>query len=543
MLSQNTNALGIIFPNSYDNTVPELVTERAMASIPFAGRYRMVDFVLSSMANCGISNVSIVVRKNYHSLMDHLGTGREWDMARRHGGLNIVPPFAEKGVRIYSGRVEALGSIMNFLENQKEKYVVMSDANVALNYDFNALLAAHQASGADVTVAYQKTEIPEGRKNDNYTLTVDADGRVTELLFNDYRPGVQNLDLNIYVLERETLLKLVRDATSRGLIYFERDILAHNVNILNIHALEYTGYVAHVCDMKSYFDENLKLTDDENLERYLGLSVLGNIPNADGRKSGKYGYYKTYAAYISAVAAQTRQMLMSVSRHQSATWSLCLPCGLLPEKRIQPGGSGAFPVQFRLVYNYIRPFTPLGIRHLRAHTRPDSRLVRPVTLHHALYTQILRYRHRHGNVAPAVPARFKQYSRLKHGIRLVQTQPPMLEIHIYRRMYQRIELSQQTFIQEHPLGHISPVQSAVPVSLRPKQILYVFHQHMVRIHHFLGSRVGIIHRRAFFLQHFCQRGLAGAYTARQSHRVNRRFHIFFVFLPVFQTIADIYSLR
>ena len=70
MLSQNTNALGIIFPNSYDNTVPELVTERAMASIPFAGRYRMVDFVLSSMANCGISNVSIVVRKNFHSLMD-----------------------------------------------------------------------------------------------------------------------------------------------------------------------------------------------------------------------------------------------------------------------------------------------------------------------------------------------------------------------------------------------------------------------------------------------------------------------------------------
>ena len=266
MLRQNTNALGIIFPNSYDNTVPELVTERAMASIPFAGRYRMVDFVLSSMANCGISNVSIVVRKNYHSLMDHLGTGREWDMARRHGGLNIVPPFAEKGVRIYSGRVEALGSILSFLEHQKEKYVVMSDANIAVNYDFNALLAAHQASGADVTVAYQKTEIPEGRKNDNYTLTIDSDGRVTELLFNDYRSGVQNLDLNIYVLERETLIKLVKDATARGLIYFERDILAHNVNILNIHALEYTGYVAHICDMKSYFDENLKLIDDRNLE-------------------------------------------------------------------------------------------------------------------------------------------------------------------------------------------------------------------------------------------------------------------------------------
>ena len=120
MLRQNTNALGIIFPNSYDNTVPELVTERAMASIPFAGRYRMVDFVLSSMANCGISNVSIVVRKNYHSLMDHLGTGREWDMARRHGGLNIVPPYAQSQSKVYHGRVEALYSIVNFLAEQKE---------------------------------------------------------------------------------------------------------------------------------------------------------------------------------------------------------------------------------------------------------------------------------------------------------------------------------------------------------------------------------------------------------------------------------------
>ena len=126
MLSQNTNALGIIFPNSYDNTVPELVTERAMASIPFAGRYRMVDFVLSSMANCGISNVSIVVRKNYHSLMDHLGSGREWDLLRKNGGLSIFPPYAEKNMKVYSGRVEALESILPYLKSKKEKYVILS---------------------------------------------------------------------------------------------------------------------------------------------------------------------------------------------------------------------------------------------------------------------------------------------------------------------------------------------------------------------------------------------------------------------------------
>ena len=114
-VKKNNNALGIVFPNSYDNTVPELVTERLMASIPFAGRYRLIDFVLSSMSNSGIDNVSVIVRKNYHSLMDHLGTGAAWDMARNRGGLNIVPPFAEKEVKIYNGRVEALSSIMTFL--------------------------------------------------------------------------------------------------------------------------------------------------------------------------------------------------------------------------------------------------------------------------------------------------------------------------------------------------------------------------------------------------------------------------------------------
>ena len=160
MVNSNANALGVIFPNSYDTLVPELVGERLMASIPFASRYRMVDFILSSMVNCGIDNISLIVRKNYHSLMDHLGSGREWDLTRKNGGLNIVPPFAEKTVKVYNGRVEALASILDFLKSQKEKYVVMSDANIAVNFDFKALIEAHIASGADVTVGLRREEIP-----------------------------------------------------------------------------------------------------------------------------------------------------------------------------------------------------------------------------------------------------------------------------------------------------------------------------------------------------------------------------------------------
>ena len=158
MVNSNANAIGIIFPNSYDNLVPELAGDRLMASIPFAGRYRIIDFLLSSLANCGISNIAIVVRENYHSLMDHLGSGRAWDLLRKNGGLSIFPPYAEKNMKVYSGRVEALESILPYLKSKKEKYVIMMDANIAVDFDFNAMLAEHIESGADVTVAYTEQE-------------------------------------------------------------------------------------------------------------------------------------------------------------------------------------------------------------------------------------------------------------------------------------------------------------------------------------------------------------------------------------------------
>ena len=264
MVNTNANALGIIFPNCYDELLPEMVTERTMASVPFAGRYRMIDFVLSSMVNSGIDNVSVIVKKNYHSLMDHLGSGREWDLARKHGGLNIIPPYAEANVKIYNGRIEALASIESFLENQREKYVVMSDANLAINFDFEDLITRHVESGADVTMVYQRAPIPACIKERNHTMKVE-NGRVVELLTNDDRPGVQNISMNIYVMERKTLIQFIKEASARNLNSFERDILARNLSLLNVQAIPYTGYLARIGDRKSYFDESMRLLNPDNV--------------------------------------------------------------------------------------------------------------------------------------------------------------------------------------------------------------------------------------------------------------------------------------
>ena len=306
MVNSNADALGIIFPNTYDSLIPELVSERLMASIPFAGRYRMVDFVLSSMVNSGIGNVSLIVRKNYHSLMDHLGSGREWDLTLKNGGLNIVPPFAQKNIKMYTGRVEALASILEFLKAQKEKYVVMSDANIAVNFDFKAFMDAHIASGADVTVAYSKEELPASamKKNDigtnMYYSFVIEDRRVVTLDICSKESGVQNFSMNIYIMDRELLIEQISTAYLHGHSYFERDILAPQLDTLNVQAYQYDGYLARICDLKSYFDENMKLLDEKNLDglfardsiytkirddnptRYIGGAKVKNTMSADG---------------------------------------------------------------------------------------------------------------------------------------------------------------------------------------------------------------------------------------------------------------------
>ena len=306
MLSNNTSALGIIFPNSYDAVVPELINVRLMASIPFASRYRLIDFMLSSMAGCDITNISLLVNKNYLSLMDHLGSGREWDLVRKNGGLHLFPPNAEKTSTTFTGRVSAIAGILDFLRSQKEKYVVMADANKALNFDFKEMIKAHVETGADVTIAYTESEIPEGYMNMSneqgfyYTYGIE-DGRITNIKVNPKDTGVQNVSMNVFVVERELLIDLVNTAYVRGQNYWERDVLLGQIDTLNVQGFKYDGYVSRICSLQSYFEESMKLLENDNLDalfdgvnniytkvrddnptRYIKGAEVENVMAADG---------------------------------------------------------------------------------------------------------------------------------------------------------------------------------------------------------------------------------------------------------------------
>ncbi len=299
------SALGIIFPNQYDELVPELTSVRLMASIPFASRYRMIDFPLSSMVHSGITNISVLARSNYHSLMDHLGSGREWDLSRKNGGLTVWPPFAEKTMQRYKGRVEALVHITGFLAEQKEKYVILSDTNIATSFDFKEFIQYHVDSEAVVTVAYTRQELPESIMNARqmdkgmyYTYEIE-DGVVKDIFINKQDPGIQNFGMNIYCIGRETLIKMINESYMRGGVYFERDILQHTIDVAKVAGFCFDKYYGRISDMKSYFDENLRLLQEENLDklfnkpvytklrddnptRYMEGSVVKNVMAADG---------------------------------------------------------------------------------------------------------------------------------------------------------------------------------------------------------------------------------------------------------------------
>lgn len=269
----NKSALGIIFPNNYDSLVPELTSIRLMASIPFASRYRLIDFVLSSMVNAGIDNISVLSQANYRSLMDHLGAGREWDLTRKNGGLTLWPPFAQKSMVSYKGRIDSLAHIIAFLEAQKEQYVILTDTNIAATFDFKSFIDAHVASGADVTVAYTVEEIPAPAKARKqmakdmmyFTYKLDENNRVTKVSINSQEDGLQNFGMNIYCISREYLVNMVKEEYVNGAVYLERDVLMKNLDTIHVQGYKFEGYYGRIHDMKSYLDENLRLLDDENL--------------------------------------------------------------------------------------------------------------------------------------------------------------------------------------------------------------------------------------------------------------------------------------
>ena len=281
-------AVGLIFSNIHDTSIPELTRMRTIGSVPFAGRYRLVDFAISSMVNSGISKIGVVTHNNYQSLLDHLGNGKDWDLARRSGGLKILPPYISAydnaaANKFYTSRLEALMGTTSFLNRCNEDYIVMSDCDVICNIDLSDVIEKHVSTGADITFVTKVGELTGVGKDEVLTLVkADDKGNVVDVT-SDKFDGESQLYINIMVMKRQYLLNVIENAIAHGHHSFLHDIIMHNVGKAKYMVYEYDGFYAHIGSMAGYFECSMKLLESDARERLFGVKnrpVLTKVRNS-----------------------------------------------------------------------------------------------------------------------------------------------------------------------------------------------------------------------------------------------------------------------
>ncbi len=254
---------GIIFSNIYDGALGDLTANRTVASLPFGGRYRQIDFVLSNMVNSNITSVGVITKYNYESLMDHLGSCEEWDLNRKSGGLYIIPPFAFGRSDVYHGKLEALHTALNFLKSQNTEYIVLSDTITICNIDYREVLTNHIKSGRDITAIASKPR--SGADSYPAVFEVDDDGSAKSITINCAAGENSLVGIGMFIMEREALIKVVTECVSAGFYHFEKDFLQKYFNedkiTVNVYTFEET--VLRNRDIATYLKNNILLTDEE----------------------------------------------------------------------------------------------------------------------------------------------------------------------------------------------------------------------------------------------------------------------------------------
>jgi glucose-1-phosphate adenylyltransferase len=202
--------------------------------------------------------------------MDHIGSGKDWDLARRSGGVKILPPYinsdASMRTNLSNTRLEALKSVGYSIAQMTSDYVVMADCNVICNIDFNDVLNDHIANGADVTIAVKRMNLDRASAKANTLVFSSKEGRITDLLPNPTNfDGFADVSLNIIVLNRKYLQEIVLNATAHGYSSITRDVFLKDLYTRNFRIYRYEGYFACISSFDDYFACNMQLIKNEEL--------------------------------------------------------------------------------------------------------------------------------------------------------------------------------------------------------------------------------------------------------------------------------------
>ncbi len=281
--------MGVVFGNINDNLLGELTEKRACSSLPFGGRYRLIDFTLSNLVHADVSRVAVVTRTNYKSLMDHIESGKSWDLARKNGGLTVIPPNSYALSGLNETKIRSVYAILDFIDRSAEEYVVLCDGNLVSNFDMKDMFRRHVDTQADVTIAYKNGSAPNG-DGDIMALDVASNGRVSKITMAAKHTQC-NYSLGIIILSKALLRTLITEGVGNNYVNLCADIFLRKVDRLKIMGYYVEGYAAVIDSIRSYIDINMDLLDSSvrrqlfNRERVVYTKTRNEMPAKYGLDS------------------------------------------------------------------------------------------------------------------------------------------------------------------------------------------------------------------------------------------------------------------
>ena len=286
---KSNKMMGVVFGNTNDNLLGELTEKRACSALPFGGRYRLIDFTLSNLVHADVSRVAVVTKTNYKSLMDHIESGKSWDLARKNGGLTVIPPNSYALSGLNETKIRSVYAILDFIDRSAEEYVALCDGNLICNLDMKDMLRRHIDSQADITFAYKNGPAPNGDGN-IIALELADDSRVTKITMAQ-KHLVCDHSLGITILSKELLRSLITEGVSNNYVNLYADIFLRKVNDLKIVGYRVDGYAEVIDSIRSYIDINMDLLAPKvrkelfNRERVVYTKTKNEMPAKYGLDS------------------------------------------------------------------------------------------------------------------------------------------------------------------------------------------------------------------------------------------------------------------
>lgn len=241
-----------------------LSEKRAKPSVPFAGKFRIIDFTLSNCVNSGIFDVAVLTQYRPHSLNDHIGIGKPWDLDRARGGVRLLQPYQGRNDESwYRGTSDAIYQNLNFIRERRADLVLILSGDHIYKMDYNTIITTHLRNHADLTVGVMEVPIEE---TDRFgIMTTDAQGHIVEFNEKPKNRDKGNLaSMGIYVFNAEALIqRLSEGSDDKPRIDFGKNVIPAMVAEDRVYAHRFSGYWVDVGTIQSYWETSMQLLDPQ----------------------------------------------------------------------------------------------------------------------------------------------------------------------------------------------------------------------------------------------------------------------------------------